>query len=159
MSRPDMEFIYARYRSKVLGYIRNRVNSPADAEDLCEDVFEKVQLKLDSYDSEKAQLSTWIYTITRNRVIDFYRRSHPHEELDEEMPSAEGVDDEMLSSETLKELAAALSKLPDEARDIIVFRYYDNKPLTEIAKLMNLSYGAVKLRHQSALEALRRAMQ
>ena len=37
-------------------------------------------------------------------------------------------------------------------------RYYDGKPLTEIAKIMDLSYGAVKLRHQNALDMLRRSM-
>ena len=39
--------------------------------------------------------------------------------------------------------------------DIIVLRYYDGKPLTEIAKIMNLSYGAVKLRHQNAIMLLK----
>ena len=43
-------------------------------------------------------------------------------------------------------------------RDIIVLRYYDGKPLTEIAEMMGLSYGAVKLRHQSALAKLKKAL-
>ena len=43
-------------------------------------------------------------------------------------------------------------------RDIIVLRYYDGKPLTEIAEMMNLSYGAVKLRHQNAVLMLRQAL-
>ena len=42
--------------------------------------------------------------------------------------------------------------------DIIVLRYYDGKPLTEIAEMMNLSYGAVKLRHQNAVLMLRQAL-
>lgn len=41
---------------------------------------------------------------------------------------------------------------------IVVLRYYDRKPLTEIAKIMGLSYGAVKLRHQNALMLLREQM-
>ena len=159
MNRPDIEFIYARYRSKVLGYIRNRVNSLADAEDLCEDVFEKVQLKLDSYDSEKAQLSTWIYTITRNCVIDHFRRRRPSEELDESLSSDFQVDEALLREETLDELADALLALPRELREIIVRRYYDEMPLTDISRAMGLSYGATKLRHASALRQLRKAME
>ena len=58
----------------------------------------------------------------------------------------------------LDELAAALEQLPDELTDIIVARYYDRLPLTEIAERMGLSYGAVKLRHQKALLLLRTAM-
>ena len=57
------------------------------------------------------------------------------------------------------ELAAALRKMPEELQDIVVLTYYDGKPLTEVAKIMHLSYGAVKLRHQKALVLLRNALQ
>ena len=45
--------------------------------------------------------------------------------------------------------------MPEQLRDIIILRYYDGKPLTDIAKMMHLSYGAVKLRHQNALMLLK----
>ena len=158
MNRPDIESIYTEYRPRVMGYIHARVRSSADAEDLCEDVFEKIQLKLDGYDSEKAALSTWIYSITRNSVIDFYRRSRSYSELDENIKDDSTVDDRLLNDETLGELADALGKLPGQLREIIVLRYYDNLPLTEIGKKLGLSYGAIKLRHASALGLLRKEM-
>ena len=158
MTRPDIAEIYTQYRGKVFSYIRARISSYADAEDLCADVFEKILIKLDTYDSEKAALSTWVYTITRNCVIDFFRRNRPQDELSEDMPSEDGVDEDLLNRETLSELAAALKLLPETLREIIVLRYYDGKPLTEIAKIMGLSYGAVKLRHNAALEKLHQAM-
>jgi hypothetical protein len=52
----------------------------------------------------------------------------------------------------------AFQALPQQLRDIVVLRYYDGKPLTEIAEMMGLSYGAVKLRHQNALLLLREKM-
>lgn len=158
MNHPDIEQIYTEYRDRVMGYIYARLRSRADAEDLCQDVFEKVNMKLDSFDSGKASISTWIYSITRNSVIDFYRRSHPHEEIDENMAQDGAVDDNLLNDETLEELAEALEKLPAELREIVVLRYYDGIPLTEIAKKMNMSYGMIKLRHNSALELIRRSM-
>lgn len=158
MNHPDIEQIYTEYRDRVMGYIYARLRSRADAEDLCQDVFEKVNMKLDSFDSGKASISTWIYSITRNSVIDFYRRSHPHEEIDENMAQDGAVDDNLLNDETLEELAEALEKLPAELREIVVLRYYDGMPLTEIAKKMNMSYGMIKLRHNSALELIRRSM-
>lgn len=156
---PDLEQIYEAYHGKVMGYIRARVSRWADAEDLCSEVFEKVQRKLDDFDSSKASVSTWIFTITRNTVIDYFRRRKPSEELDENLSDGAELDEDLLNGETLSELASALRSLPDEMRDIIVLRYYDGKPLTEIAELMGLSYGAVKLRHQSALAKLRMHMQ
>ncbi len=154
-----METIYRAYHDKVMGYIRNRVNSRADAEDLCQDVFEKVARKLPEFDPSKAQMGTWIFTITRNAVIDHFRRTRPTDELDEGLADDTQVDAGLMRSETLSELAAALKALPGQLRDIIVLRYYDRKPLTEIASLMGLSYGAVKLRHQQALGLLKGSLQ
>ncbi len=158
MTTPDLEEIYTSYYKKVMGYISARIRNRADAEDLCSEVFEKVQRKLDDFDSEKASVSTWIFTITRNTVIDHFRRTRPSGELDENLAGDFEVDETLLRTESLSGLAEALKKLPQELRDIIVLRYYDGKPLTEIATLMGLSYGATKLRHQNALVMLKRLM-
>ena len=155
---PDIETLYAQYSSKVMGYIHARVRNRADAEDLCSDVFEKIQRKLEDFDPSKASVSTWIFTITRNTVIDYFRRSKPTEELNENLSDDTELDEGLLNSESLSELAGALRALPEEMRVIIVLRYYDGKPLTEIAELMGLSYGAVKLRHQGAIAKLRKAL-
>ena len=158
MTPPDMEQIYVQYHGKVMGYIRARIRGQADAEDLCSDVFEKVQRKLPEFDASNASVGTWIFTITRNTVIDHYRRTKPTEELDENLSDDTPVDEELLRTENLSELAAALRRLPQQLMDIVVLRYYDGKTLTEIAEMMGISYGAVKLRHQNALHLLREAM-
>ena len=158
MADLDLDRIYTEYSGKVMGYIRARIRSRADAEDLHSEVFEKVLKKIEGFDPSKASLTTWIFTITRNTVIDHFRRAKPSEELDENLSDNVELDEDLLNSETLSELAAALRKLPQQMMDIIVLRYYDGKPLTEIAEMMNLSYGAVKLRHQNAVLMLRQAL-
>ena len=158
MTTPDWEKIYETYSGKVMGYIAARVQRRADAEDLCADVFEKAYKKIDAYDEKKASMSTWIFTITRNTVIDYFRRNKVMDEPDENIAAEGEIDDELLSQETLSELAVALNKLPEELQDIIVLAYYDGKPLTEIAMMMRLSYGAVKIRHQKALALLKAEM-
>ena len=158
MQTVSLDQIYTDYSGKVMGYIRARIRSSADAEDIHAEVFEKILRKIEGFDPEKASLSTWIFTITRNTVIDFFRRSKPSEELDENLSDNIELDEDLLNSETLGELAAALKSLPPQMMQIIVLRYYDGKPLTEIAEMMNLSYGAVKLRHQNAVLMLRNAL-
>ena len=150
------EEIYTQYRDKVFGYVRNHVNSPEDAEDITSDIFVKIYSKLDTYDESKASLSTWIYSMTRNTVIDFYRTNHVHYVIQQEL-SDEGstIEDEILNNESLELLADALSKLPQELMDIIVLRYYKGLTLQDIAVKMNLSYGVAKLRHREALGKLR----
>ena len=158
MQTVDLDRIYTEYNGKVMGYIRARIRSSAEAEDLHSEVFEKVLKKIGEFDPSKASLNTWIFTITRNTVIDHFRRAKPSEELDENLSDNVELDEDLLNSETLSELAAALRELPQQMMDIIVLRYYDGKPLTEIAEMMNLSYGAVKLRHQNAVLMLRQAL-
>lgn len=156
----DIETIYTEYHDKVLSYIRSKVNSREDAEDLTAEVFLKIQKKLVDYDEEKAGVSTWIYTIARNSVIDFYRVNKTTEELpdelSEELASDDETDSQVLRQETLMELADALNRLSSEERAVIVFRYYDGLSLTDIQKKMGLSYGQVKLRHNSALKELKK---
>ena len=158
MSTIDIEHVYLQYSGKVMGYLQARLHNASLSEDLCAEVFEKAIRKQDSFDPEKAAVGTWIFTITRNTLIDYYRRSKPTEELDENLSDDSELDEDLLTNETLSELAGALKKLPQQLMDIVVLRYYDGKPLTEIAEMMQLSYGAVKLRHQNALMLLREYM-
>ena len=51
-----------------------RVNDRSDAEDLCQDVFEKAFRAADRYDPSRSAPGTWLYAITRNTVINYYRR-------------------------------------------------------------------------------------
>jgi RNA polymerase sigma-70 factor (ECF subfamily) len=158
MTTAEQTRLYTEYRGRVLGYIRARVSSREDAEDLCEDVFLKILRASGSYDGEKSAPGTWIYAITRNTVIDYFRRTRPAEELPEDLAEEELPEDGLLQTELLESLAKALERLPGELTDIVVLRYYDQLPLTEIALRLGLSYGAVKLRHQNALMLLRERM-
>jgi RNA polymerase sigma-70 factor (ECF subfamily) len=150
------EQIYEQYHDKVFAYIRNHVNQIEDAEDLCSDVFIKIYSKIDTFDSSKASISTWIYAMTSNTVIDFYRTNHIHSEIPEDLAEEKSlIEDEVLNNESLEILAKALKELPQEQRDIIVLRYYRGLTLQEVAAQMNLSYGVTKLRHREALGRLR----
>ena len=79
MQTVDLDRIYTEYSGKVMGYIRARIRSSAEAEDLHSEVFEKVLKKIGEFDPSKASLNTWIFTITRNTVIDHFRRAKPSE--------------------------------------------------------------------------------
>ncbi|MBQ6588134.1 MAG: sigma-70 family RNA polymerase sigma factor [Butyrivibrio sp.] len=150
------EEIYEQYHDKVFAYIRNHVNQIEDAEDLCSDVFIKIYSKIDTFDASKASISTWIYAMTSNTVIDFYRTNHVHSEIPEDLAEEKSlIEDEVLNNENLECLAKALKALPQEQMDIIVLRYYRGLTLQEVAEQMNLSYGVTKLRHREALGRLK----
>ena len=158
MTTAEQTRLYEEYRDRVLGYIRARVPNREDAEDLCEDVFLKVLRASESYDDRRSAPGTWIYAITRNTVIDYFRRTRPAEELPEDLAEDDLPEDELMQAELLDSLARALERLPEELTDVVVLHYYDRLPMTEIALRLGLSYGVVKLRHQKALTMLRRTL-
>ena len=95
------EEIYRAFYPKVRAYVRGRIANCHDAEELVSAVFLKVVQKLDSYDPAKASLSTWVYTITRNTVTDFFRSRRPVVALEDylavEVTDAQ-VDDDALEA-------------------------------------------------------------
>lgn len=149
------EQVYRDYDRKVMGYIRPRINNPSDAEELHSAVFMKVFEKFSSFDQTKASISTWIYTIARNTLIDFFRTRKVMDELGDEDIVEEDAFQGILDEETLDELAAALEKLPQRERDLIILHYYNNMQLKEIAVKMHMSYSNCKLIHNKALMKLR----
>ena len=152
----DIETIYTEYHDKILNYISYKVGNHEDAEDICSEVFIKIQKNLDKYEEDKASVARWIYVIAGNTIIDYYRARKTFEEVPEELPSESDLENEMLSRESLSELADALMKLSEEERKVIVLHYYEGLKLTEIEKRTGMSYGQVKLRHNSGLKALQK---
>jgi len=148
------ENIYEEYRIKVLSYIRSKITNYQEAEDLCEDVFIKVYNKLDTYNESKSSISTWIYNICKNTVIDYFRSHKTEYELLDNYDYLEEENDEEFSEDDLQYLEKALKKLPEELKDLIVLHYYNDLNLKEVASRMNLSYGVAKLRHKKALDLL-----
>ena len=163
MNKTDvMEKIYLEYREKVFRYVRGKVRNLADAEDVTSEIFWRVQTALDSYNEEKATLSTWIYTITHNTVCNYYReQSRCALSLDENALCSD-IDDGVMSeieNEILKEnLAIALETLTEREQDIIVLYYYHEIPLRDIAIKMSITYTNAKFIKHQAIGKLRLAM-
>ena len=151
--KPSIDEIYEEYYQKVFSYINSRINNYHDSEDLCEDVFTKALKNMEKFDESKSALSTWIFNITKNTLIDFYRTRHDSYELLDNYEYVEEKDD--ISQSELADLASALNKLSEEERDVIVLKYYEGYSLKEIGDKMSLTYGVVKLRHNSALEKMK----
>ena len=154
----DLEQIYSEYYPKVLQYIQNRSNGHMDSEDLAQNVFVKVYSKLDTFDPEKSSISTWIFNITRNTLIDHQRSMvlRIHEEIPETMADdSPDLLDNIIMEQEQEYLANALEKLTAEERDLIILHYYNEYTLLNIAELMRRPYGQIKRLHMKALQKLK----
>lgn len=151
----EKESIYNDFHNKVFAYVFSKLGHIQNAEDLTAEVFLKVYEKLDSFDESKASLSTWIYSITRNTVIDYFRTSKKWEELPESLQDRSSVEDTVCSEQMLGTLANALESLEQRERDIIILRFYSGKTLVEIANGLNISYAYVKILQKKALDKIK----
>lgn len=151
----DKELIYKEYKDKITGYVTSKVFDHSKVEDIVSDVFVKIYKNLDKYDPEKAALSTWIYTVTSRVVLDYFRSYKQFDEISEITPSTDNIEESYLQAESLSQLAAALKKLPERERDLIILHYYKNISLKDIAEKMNLSYITIKVSHKKALTLLK----
>ena len=145
--------IYEEYHPKVHAYVRGKIQDPHEAEDLVSAVFLKVVQKLDSYDPAKASLSTWIYTITRNTVTDYFRTHRTMVAFEDWM-----VDEPApfpLADDALDGLADALLTLKEKERDLVILHYYQGYTLKAVAEKMSMSYINAKVIHKKALTSLR----
>lgn len=158
MERHDPEQIYVQFYPKVYQYLVNRMGNQYDAEDLAQTVFVKVYSKLDTFDESKSSLSTWIFNITRNSLIDRQRSMslRIHEEIPETLADdSPGMLENLIMEEEQERLADALEKLTREERDLIILHYYNEYTLLKVADLMRKPYGQVKRLHAKALQKLK----
>ena len=126
------EQIYLQYHDKVRAYVRGKIQEPHDVEDLVSAVFMKLVQKLDSYDPDKASVATWVYTITRNTVIDHYRTRRTLVAMEDYMVDEASAE---LTDDVLDSLADALLALKEKERDLIVLHYYTGYTLKTVAEM------------------------
>ena len=110
---------------------------------------------MNSYDPAKASVSTWVYTITRNTVIDHFHTRRTLVALEETMVDEQPAE---LIDDALDSLADALLALKEKARDLIVLHYYTGHTLKTVAEMMGMSYINAKVIRKKALAALRLAI-
>jgi RNA polymerase sigma-70 factor (ECF subfamily) len=130
------------------------------AEECMQDVMATLWNKAHLYDPSRAAVSTWIFTIARNRKIDLLRRYARPEPEDlpwgpEDAPDQADV--LALQQETTK-LAEAIRMLPEKQRLLIERAYFGDLTHSEIAAETGLPLGTIKSRIRLALERLRHAM-
>jgi len=148
----DAGQIYEEFHPKVHAYVRGKIQDPRDAEDLVSAVFIKVVKKLDSYDPAKPSVSTWVYTITRNTVTDYFRTRRSMAVFEDYMPDESPTMN--LTDDAPDHLAEALTSLKEKERDLIVLHYYTGHTLKTVAEMMGMSYINAKVIHKKALAGL-----
>ncbi len=150
------ERLYLDYHDKVSAYVRGKISNSHEAEDVVSAIFVKAMERLSTYDESRASLSTWIYTITRSAVADYYRARRFHGEYMDYMEAIPDTADREEDHEALLTLLAeGLGALRENQRDIIILHYHKGLTLKRAAEVMGMSYINAKVLHKKALNNLR----
>jgi RNA polymerase sigma-70 factor (ECF subfamily) len=150
--------LYSRYLTNIYRYVRTRVSTDRDAEDLTEAVFLKAFESLGKYKQRGAPFSAFLYRVARNVIIDYYRTDKPVEVLEKaETIAARDVDaeKELIDLEQVKEIMKALGKLNERYQEVIRMRVLLDMSTEEIAAWMDMTPAAVRVLLHRALKRLR----
>lgn len=141
-----------RYEGKLFAYIRRLVNAPApDCEDILQEVFIKAYENLNAFD-KNLKFSSWIYRITHNHSISFYRKfkNQPITLSNEDTDTFfENLSDELniqdLTHATLEaeKITQLLSKLDEKYRTVLILKFLEGKDYTEISDIIKKPMGTV----------------
>ena len=157
-----------QFGKRLLGFIRQRVKSDADAEDILQDVWYQLTATVDTEPIE--QVSSWLFTVARNKITDRYRKKKPvlmddlqlgeNEEGDISFTDilfddSKNPESELLRNLFWKTLDEALQELPKEQRDVFVWNELEDIPFKDIAESTHEKISTLISRKRYAVLYLR----
>lgn len=154
----DFDSFYKTQYPKTVQYIYKKIGNMQDAEDLAEESFLYCYSHLDTFDSGKSSLSTWLYLIINSRIKNHYRDARTYVDLESlvgVLPD-EGADmDTCLYLEDAKSvLAKAIRQLPERQQKIVIMSYFENRTSNEIGSLLGMTAVNVRVQLSRALNTL-----
>jgi len=170
------EETFLKEKSRLLGFIRNRVSSLEEAEDIMQDVFYQFVAGYDTIQSLD-RVTSWLFSVARNKIIDRYRKesSRPQKAefsspsgfeddapltLQDILPDLGNSPDEVLLREAMWDaIMDALGELPEDQREIFIQNEIEEKSFREIAEASGVSINTLLSRKRYAILALRKKLQ
>lgn len=151
------EKLYQHFFLPVYRYTTFRVSAEM-AEDIVADVFVKAWEKLHQYKLRKGiPFGAWLFRIARHTVIDAYRREKNFEEIPEELADPDQMnraDSAVRNRDLIRIVREALGRLPRRYREILMLCYIADLSTTEVARVLDMSEGGVRIRKLRALRRL-----
>ncbi len=154
--------LYDHYHPQIYRFIYLKVGRREEAEDLAHQVFLHAWERFPDYEHRGHPLSSWLYRIARNAVVDFYRSrrdAYVLEELDAQiLPSSENLEEAAELALTLTAVRQALSELKPAYQDVVILRFVEELSVRETAAALGKSEGAVKLLQHRAVSELKKRL-
>src|SRR5688572_27245256 len=154
------EQTFLKEKDRLLGFIRNRVSSLEEAEDIMQDVFYQFVAGYETIESLD-RVTSWLFSVARNKIIDRYRRDSTRPKR-ADLEISFGSDDGTpltLQEMIWEAIMEALDELPGEQREIFILNELEERSFREISEAMNVSINTLLSRKRYAILSLRKKLQ
>jgi RNA polymerase sigma-70 factor, ECF subfamily len=152
--------IYSQFSRSLLAYIRSKIRCKEDAEDILQNVFIRIASHINTL-SEKEKLKSWIFTITRNAIIDYYRANNKAQSAPFDESFLEHLEDDQTADSTqgLEHcLHSMINLLPEEYKSIIIDAELKGEKQKDLATKYNMAYPSMRSRVQRGRERLKQLL-
>jgi RNA polymerase sigma-70 factor (ECF subfamily) len=151
---------YGRFAGRVLAYARQLCRNREVAEDVVQEVFVAVWRRAASYRPDRGDPAGWLYTITRNKLVDHWRRLGEPREMEDldDLRTAAGPGEGEAGDLRLA-MRQALSRVAPDQRRAIEMAYFGGLTYEETARRLDLPVGTLKSRIRSGLKALKSVLE
>ena len=154
--------LYESHFDKIFRYVVLKIRNQAEAEDMAQQVFIKAYESIGSYQSQGVPFTAWLFRIAHNQMVDYVRKQSKRQTvpLDESLQIMDDcdVEHEVETKIEMEKVVLATAKLTKAQREVISLRFAGGLSITEAAKTMRKSEGAIKALQHSAILALRKTL-
>ncbi len=152
--------LYDRFQPEIVRYLVIRTRNPDVAEDLAQQVFLKAWRAVPRYQHRGAPFRAWLYRMAHNQMVDYFRTNRATTDLEGvDLPEDSEAEERVLTAETNEVLRAALERLSEDHREVLVQRFLMEKSAREIGEAMGRKEVTVRGLQMRALQALRRELE
>ncbi len=160
MENTRQEAIVLAWYPKIYNYVYFRVLNKEISEDIVGDAFLKAMADKASFDDQRPSFGPWLYAITRNTMMDFFRKTKKAQmvslESQEHLPGTDDPTQFFFAREDVRCLYSFLKQLSDKEREIIALRYWGGMSYAQIATHTGLSGKNVSVILTRAIAKLRK---
>jgi len=154
------QLFYDRYAGRVLAYVRQLSRHRDGAEDVVQEVFVAVWRRASSFRPDRGDPAGWLYTVTRNKLVDLWRRQgETAAGLDDMKPASEPATTAGDRGDLRLTMHQALARVAPDQRRAIEMAYFGGFTYEETAQRLDLPVCTLKSRIRSGLKSLRSVLE